>query len=731
MSRQSIHDRSLKLLARWCDWAETCWYEPPGLSGMGCFGTGFEHWGVQTNQKYVAAAATLAGLGGDVEGVDVDHMASRALAALRFALGTHVTGDKRSTDNRQWGLTWITMLGLERMMFALPHIEGLLTEADRDALRRVVVAEADYIADGYQRGGHVGVHADRWATSGKNNGESNLWAGAFAWRASVMYPDHPNVAAWQEAAHRFLINSISVPADADDETIIAGRPVKDWFVGANFFENYSFDHHGYMNVGYMVICTSQQAFLHFDLKRMGETPPESLYWHGEDLWRVIRRMLFGDGRLARIGGDSRVRYGYCQEYALPTLLFAADRFNDAHAVDMAGRLLDWMAVETEHNGDGSFYGERLSWLDAQSPYFTTRLESDRAVGLAMAASYIHDGLVDAPDASDQSYEQSVAGGWVEHEHGNVIHRSPTRLASVSWPAHGTAQAMCQSPGDGHLAEWQQNLTGRVRFVGDAPDAKVLHQRQRRLLDFHIDPIDGGFVTIGSFIEGPNPKLDEGYNGKDMATHHVALFALPDERTMVGLQWCGLNESRGYLAEVKGMLLNVPNDVYNKMRRTYRNDADQWLFESPSMGDYVLPLDAKWVSVDDRLAVVGLYGADELTLHRVPERRGGAYHSLYVDELCWGCDIGPVSADAGQTVLDVGWAVSTVNDYEQARRFAEPNLQPRVRVNEELVRAVVVMGADGRRYIAAANFGAEAGRCEIADRTLTLPATSAQLHAIDV
>ncbi len=726
MSLKSIHDRSLTLLNHWCAWAENWWYQPPGMDGMGCFGTGFEHWGVQTNQKYVAAAATLAGLGSNLEGVDADHLAAQALAALRFVLATHVTGSCYSTDSRRWGRTWITMLGLERMMFCLPYIEELFTDEDHVALKRVVVSEADYIADDYQRRRFKGVQGGRWNESGKNNGESNLWAGAFAWRAAVMYPDHPNVEKWKEIAHRFLINGISVPADADDPTLIAGQPVSDWHEGANFFENYSFDHHGYMNVGYMVICSSQQAFLHFDLKRQGAEPPDSLYWHAEDLWRVVRKLTFGNGRLARIGGDSRVRYAYCQEYLLPSLMFAADHFADPHAIELTDRILGWIAIEARHNGDGSFYSERLNCLESFSPYFTTRLESDRAVALAMIASYISEGLVNQPPALRESFEASVAGLWVEPEHGNVVHRSSSRLASVSWRTHGIAQAMCQPPDDGHLAEWQNNLTGRVRFTGDPADAKLLKQPQRRLLHHHIETFEGGFVTTGSFIEGVAPTMYEGYRGSEMAVHNIALFALPDNSTMVGLQHCQLNESRGFLAEVKGMLLNIANDIFNRSRRIYRNDGGQWTLESPSIGDDVLPFKSKWISIDDRLAVVGLYGANELTLHRVAERRGGAYHTLDVDELCWGCEFGPFSADAGQVVLDVGWAVSTTGSYKQARGWAKSNLSPTVYSGDSAVRAVSVVGTDGVRYVAAANFGEISADLDVGDQQIAIPPAGAVL-----
>ena len=49
-----------RLLEPWAAFAERLWYDLPDRTGLGCFGTGFGAWGVQTNQKYLAAAACLA-----------------------------------------------------------------------------------------------------------------------------------------------------------------------------------------------------------------------------------------------------------------------------------------------------------------------------------------------------------------------------------------------------------------------------------------------------------------------------------------------------------------------------------------------------------------------------------------------------------------------------------------------------------------------------------------------
>ena len=486
------------------------------------------------------------------------------------------------------------------------------------------------------------------------------------------------------------------------------RLVKDWHVGAGFFPNYALDHHGYFNVGYMAICLSNAAMLHFDLRAQGLPAPESLYWHNADLWRVLRRLVFGNGRLARLGGDSRIRYVYCQEFLLPTLAYAEDALGERFAAHLTRGFLEMVARDAAINKDGSFYGKRLDTLLARSPYYYTRLESDRACALAMLATYIQQtpGLLSAPDLADgEGFEADVAGIWCEPEHGDVLHRSPQRLASFAWRAHGLTQGMCQPPDDGHLAEWQYNLAGVVRFLGDDGEIASPSKLHRRLEGYEIHTYDGGFCTCGAVTEGIGASLPEQYVTGDSALHQIAFAALPDGNTVVGLQHCRTLQARAYLAEVKGLLLNVPNDLYNAFRRRYQVEHGEVTLACPPKAERVLELGSRWVNVDGSLGVAGIYGAEQLVVHQSDQRRGGRYHSLYVDQVCWHCAVGTWAVDPGTTILDVGWAVLSGLGAEETRALAQGARRVDLAGFPD-VRAVAVTGTDGRGYTVVANFGAQ-------------------------
>lgn len=697
----------LRLLAAWAPYAERDWYDLPGVAGLGCYGSGYNAWGVQTNQKYLGAMAALAALPGEAPTELRARAGARALAALRFSLASHLSGPLACTDGTKWGNTWISALGIERMMYGVALLEPLPDE-DRAALRRVLCHEADWLLLHHRRGRDEGIFADPWAASGHNDPESNLWNGALLWRASARYPDHPHAADWEERAHRFLLNAVSVAADAADATVVAGRPVRERHIGAQFFPHYALDHHGYLNVGYMVICLSNAAMLHFDLKAAGLPRPESLDHHQADLWRVVKRMIFADGRLCRIGGDSRVRYAYCQEYLLPALLYAADRFRDPHAPALAAAMVRMLATEAAASADGSFMGARLAPLRA-NPYYFCRLESDHAAVLGMAAAFAP--RVEPPPAARASFERAVAGGWLEEEHGAALHRSPTRLASFAWRAHGLAQGMCLPPRDGHLAEWSNNLAGRIRLLGDpGPEAEGRH---RTLAAGRVQAFEGGFAAWGAVEEGVKLTVAEGWSGSPALRHQIVFAALPDARTVVGLQFCRNGATRVFAVEVAGMLLNIPNDLFNGYRRTLAAAGGTIRLRSPARADGMLELGSRWAAIDNRIGAVGLYGAESLALRRSAARRGGRFASLHVEELGFPFGVGTRSIAPGEVVLDCGWAVLASVRAPAVRAFAEAHVGAAAEGLAGGLRAVAVTDGAGRRCVVAANFG---------DAAASLPAT---------
>jgi hypothetical protein len=277
--------------------------------------------------------------------------------------------------------------------------------------------------------------------------------------------------------------------------------------------------------------------------------------------------------------------------------------------------------------------------------------------------------------------------------------------------------MCLPPTKGHMAEWFQNLGGKIRFLGDDGTIHGYQTKHRKLMGYHIDTYDGGFITCGSVMEGLEIEQPGGWRSDaasiptggesyvfspSSCVHQIAFVALPDHHTVVGLQYCRTEQCRTYLAEVKGLHLNVANDLYNHFKRRLTTAREEIVLESPAREDQVIKLGGKWINIDNCLGVVGIYGDEELAVHRSYQRRGGKYKSLYVDEICFHCEIGTQGVDPGTLVLDVGWAVISSADSGQTRDFEASPIED----TQTPIRGCRVQGLDGRQYIVIVNFDAE-------------------------
>jgi hypothetical protein len=385
-------------------------------------------------------------------------------------------------------------------------------------------------------------------------------------------------------------------------------------------------------------------------------------------------------------------------------------------------------MEREHaaSDDGTFYAARMGHMRDANPHYYTRLESDRACVLAMLLNYLP--LVDSPEPPATDLETTLEGGWIEPEHGAVLHRSPTRLAAFSWRAYGLTQATCQPPDASDLGEWSLNLCPVVRFLGDDGSRPGTH---RRLGQTHVESFAGGFVAWGSVTEGVDVRIDEGARCTDQARTHLAFAALPDGRTCLGLQYVVAAPDRvGYTSTLKSLHLNVPNDLFNDNHRQLYTAHGEQSLASPPLQDEILDLDSRWVNVDGKLGLVALYtspshGDDRLCVDRAAQRRGGRYNSLYVDEICLQVETGSIRRAPGETLVDVGFAVLSGADATQTAAFRGGPLV----LDQLTVRGVWAIGADGQRYVLLANWGKSPAQLSVERHAIVVPPDQALCQAL--
>ena len=275
--------------------------------------------------------------------------------------------------------------------------------------------------------------------------------------------------------------------------------------------------------------------------------------------------------------------------------------------------------------------------------------------------------------------------------------------------------MCQPPDDGHLAEWAQNLGGIVCFTRED---KAQWRPSRRFDRERTACFDGGFVTCGTIVEGAEVMINEGWRGKDLAVHRIAFAALPDGHTVVGLEHVQAGQLRAYCHEAQGMHLNLPNDFYNRFKRTLTTAHGRVTLKAPALAEEVLCLDSRWVNIDGKVGVLGLYGAETLSVARAAKRWARPFPSLYVEEIAWFMKRGMTVFDANSVIFDVGWAVASCISTEATRRWVKVNRTAAVETGAPSLRCARIRGFDKRDYIVLANFGTTEEQTELpAERDL--------------
>lgn len=650
------------------------------------YGTGEAgHWAIQSNFNVAGALAVL-GTTGENTSVCKDEVLELAMKLFRYNLATHQTGTQKCSCGNQWGRSWITVLGLERMIPAQLVMEKFFTDSDREAFRKLRLDEADWLLEGFP------TVAGMENSSGRNKPESSFWNGSFLFRTAMDYDDAPNKDAYLEKAYGLLLNAISHPLDSSSGKLFRNKALKDWNVGSNFTDNYSLDHHGYMNVGYSIVTLSHAAYLYFCCKaRNWDFPPEAAL-HVKDLWDVVKNFIFPDGRLLRIGGDTRARYCYCQMYLLPVLLMMEDLYGEKESAAWEKGMLQILKNERSCNKDGSFFGTRLSGMQHQSRFYYTRLESDPfavlGAGAAIRRSFP---LLQAADAP----MTAAPAVWSDDFHGADMIRCEKIVRSMVTSGAEGPVALAVPLHRSDMAEWCGN--GYAQLQGHFMVSK-------KISSWHT-AFTGGFVNTGSSRWIEAAPWGEGEGQYPVAVTHYACAALPDGKSMVILEKTEAVKEH-CLVSLRTAAWKIPNDLHNADLRSFYGENFRVDLRKLS-GAGVVETGSRWINVDNELTLCLGYGANSWKINAPDHSMGviksfNSMTSLYVNELCAAIENTPqIRRMPGEIIADTAYTV-TAGVTSSAGEVCPVKALPA----PEEIRAVELTDAAGVRWCFAANFSSE-------------------------
>ena len=572
LSERELTRAYTSLMLDACRHAEQFWQDSSVDPRAGYWGTGRSdnmNEGIRAISGMVLTCGALLKYSDTLTDAERRHYSTQATRAIRYAVSSHLTGTQKCTDGKPWGGSWQSAMWTATLTFGARLMWDDLDAELRQGVERVVASEADRFLK-------VKPPA---ATPGDTKAEENGWDMTCLAVAASLFPTHPHAAAWQEKGIEYMMNTLSVPQDALDKTLVDGRPASEWFSGANLSPDFTLENHNIFHPSYMG-CSSYfmtQAEMYYTYA--GRPVPQAATRHLLDTWKMFQTIILP---------SSEAAYPQSMDWELHGLsfinLFAslASRHHDALAARMENNCIQYMrAWQTMCHGDLAVPGSRLA--------FTRHAICAEQASYAYLAHKIFGSP--AKEITARKATSQLQGTWPHDFSEFITHRTESKFVSFSW---------------------KNRMMGLVIPIGQGHDANP----------FVTAPITTGFV--GSFDLTPKkpaaPKTVEhvwsqatnGFETTGSLLLNGGLLKQTIKVTSVGKQTVVYQDYVTALSDVTvsrelGAPVGIENDEVTGGKRVVYHQGGKAIvdWKTPQKP---LPLSGSWANVDGRLGVVMVVGS---------------------------------------------------------------------------------------------------------------------------
>jgi hypothetical protein len=364
-------------------------------------------------------------------------MQEAILPLMRYLTTTHLTGTRPTSDGKPWGDAWQSAHWAQMLGRGAWWVWDDLPDDVRQGVRRVVAHEADRIA------GSEPPHRILQDTKA----EENAWNAQILSVAVLLMPDDARRPAWETAFQRWVMSSFLRPADETSREVVDGRTVAEQFSGANVYDDFTLENHGFVHPDYMTTFSLSLGCA-LDYTLTGRRPPEALLFNTAGIYENLKWFLLPDGGFVYPSGQDWTLFrhpGWIHVHLLEAVYGG-----DPDAWRLALRSLSAMEKMQSRNASGAIFSE--------GEYFFPSTQTDRLASLAC------DWLIleTASGVTDRFQERF---GVRRLDAGKLIlHRTPAMVNSVSWGAKVMAQPTPFRM-DRIVSPDQRNGIGHVRLAG--------------------------------------------------------------------------------------------------------------------------------------------------------------------------------------------------------------------------------------------------------------------------
>lgn len=270
------------LLLDGCHHADQFWHDSATDPGIGYWGSGGSgEAGIRPITSMVLACGTVLKYADHLGESDRQAYRTKATYAIRYVVSSHASGSRKCTDGKRWGNSWQSAFWTGQLGFGAWLIWDDLDVELRQGVERVITYEADRFLSIKPPGGV-------W---GDTKAEENGWNMTCIALADAMFPNHAHAPAWRQKAIEYMINTHSTQQDAQDDSMVDGRPVREWFSAANVQPDLTLENHNIFHPAYLA-CSSYfltQAAMYYTY---GHRPvPEASSHHLLDAWKMFETII--------------------------------------------------------------------------------------------------------------------------------------------------------------------------------------------------------------------------------------------------------------------------------------------------------------------------------------------------------------------------------------------------------------------------------------------------------
>ena len=535
-------------------------------------------------------------------------LSEKAQAALRYVVATHVSGTEKCVDGKQWGKGWQSAMWMANIGTGAWLMWDQLDPQLRKDIERVVTFEADRFLE-------VHPPTGRW---GDTKAEENAWDNLIIALAANMFPSHPHAAAWREKSIEYMMNTLCVPRDLKDESVVDGKPVKDWVVGVNLNPDFTLENHNILHPSYLA-CSEYMLGEAIMMYTYGRQPvPQAAMHHLMDTWDMYKTILLPWGQYVCPQGMDWDLHG---TPVLNLQAFLATYKQDSTAAAMEQSNLqcmrtwqDWAQGDMDVPG-GKLGFTRHSICEEQT---TWGYLSHRIFGAAVEPTPLNPSFVRAEDSCVRRYSSVDV----------ILQRTKSKLVTFSWKNRimGTlAPASDTHPDNPYFAVPITNgLVGSI-------DLDPVGDKGVKLIDRTWKKSANGFETSGVLLTN---------GGRLKQTLKVTSIG---ENAVVYQDRVTAQSDVSVALEI-GVPVGIENDSVNGGKRVLQYEGgpvvlDWQKLRQPSS------IAGKLANVDGRLGVVSVAGSGPGYV----QAAGYNGQSVHADMLCGSYSDKPRSFKAGGEV----------------------------------------------------------------------------------